>query len=269
MDLTLTQGVQAVAEQEPVAYVQFGRGLRDLELRKRSRDLLKYNANLQVTCYWGPTGSGKTRRVAALGDVYPLDLGDGGLWFDGYTGQKRLLIDEFYGQLKPAVLLKLIDKYTRSWPVKGGFVVGDWDEIYITSNIHPDGWYRDSVPSEVKAAIKRRIGTVEFIDYTTTADDPVTTTTGPEAVLEPSDNTTRGVVAPVTPTRSTIHVGTPNAPARPRRNRGLTGRDSRSHSSSSDAELGDIESADDGLNIDSYITVRRRTGRVHADVTPL
>lgn len=269
MELTLTQGVQAVADQEPVAYVQFGRGLRDLELRKRSRDLLKFNPNLQVTCYWGPTGSGKTRRVAALGDVYPLDLGDGGLWFDGYTGQKRLLIDEFYGQLKPSVLLKLIDKYTRSWPIKGGFVVGDWDEIYITSNIHPDGWYRDSVPSEVKAAIKRRIGTVEFVDYATTTDDPVTTTEGPEAVLAASTVTTRGVEPPITPPRRIVHMGPPSAPARPGRGGRLPRRDSRGHSRSSESQLGDTESADDGLNIDSYITVRRRTGRVHPDVTPL
>lgn len=212
VQLTLERGVEAVVQEDPVAYVRFGRGLRDLELRKRSRDLMQYKQGLTVTVFWGPTGTGKTRRVAEMGDVYPLELADN-LWFDGYTGQRRLLIDEFYGQLKPAVLLKLLDVYTRSWPVKGGFVVGDWSEIYITSNVDPDSWYGASVPEAVKAAIRRRITSVEYVgptdaapgnvytgqhsvrdvagvrDGANTADTAVTTTT---RVPAPDDTVERG-----------------------------------------------------------------------------
>lgn len=161
VDLVMQRGANAVAEEMPAAYVRFGRGLRKLELRKRSRDLLTYK-QITVTVFWGPTGTGKTRRVAELGDVYPLECTDP-LWFDGYHGQKRLLIDEFYGQLKPSVMLKLLDVYIRSWGIKGGFVIGDWDEIYITSNVHPDNWYEAGVPIRVKEAIKRRFSTVEYV----------------------------------------------------------------------------------------------------------
>lgn len=146
-------------------YVRYERGLRALQLSHAMSSLMQFDPELVVTVYWGSTGTGKTRRVAELGDVYPLRITESGtLWFDGYQGQRRLLIDEFYGNLKPSILLELLDKYRRQWPVKGGHVVGTWKEIYLTCNVHPSEWYGSTVPTAVKAAIMRRLDHVVHVE---------------------------------------------------------------------------------------------------------
>ncbi len=102
---------------------------------------LTYNDSLRVLCWWGPTGSGKTRAAlaAAEGPVYePLSLKP--LWFDGYnpSAHSTLLLDDFRGDdLRLSVFLRLIDKYRRQWPVKGGSVTSNWNLIIITSDSPP------------------------------------------------------------------------------------------------------------------------------------
>lgn len=161
--LVRESGVQAVAEHMPDMVVRYARGLQALQTLHESHSLMQWR-DIQVHVRWGPTGTGKTRYAAELGDIFPLEL-DAGFWFDGYTGQSRLLIDEFYGQLKPSTLLKLLDGYKRLWPIKGGHVLGVWREVYITSNVAPDGWYSpDKVPGAVLAALQRRITTTTLVE---------------------------------------------------------------------------------------------------------
>lgn len=162
-ELARTAGTAAVAEADPMAYIRYERGLRAYELVARSRDFMQWR-DIRVVVRWGPTGTGKTRAVAELGDVYPLDIDErGNLWFDGYVGQQRLLVDEFYGQVRPSIMLKLLDGYVRPWQVKGGFIVPRWTEVYITCNVHPQDWYGEKVPPEVKAALARRLTEVTYV----------------------------------------------------------------------------------------------------------
>lgn len=157
------EGVQAVAEHMPDMVVRYARGLQALQTLHQSHQLMQWR-DIQVHVRWGPTGTGKTRYAAELGDIFPLEL-DAGFWFDGYTGQTRLLVDEFYGQLKPSTLLKLLDGYKRLWPIKGGHVLGVWREVYITSNTPPDTWYStERVPGAVLAALNRRFTTITHVE---------------------------------------------------------------------------------------------------------
>jgi len=112
---------------------------------------------VNVEVLWGTTGTGKTRKAVEAGSFkwHPCSPE----WWDGYEGQDSLLIDEFYGQLKPSKLLQLLDGYQVALPIKGGYTYAAWTKVYITSNTDPDSWYSD-IPPAVKAALDRRINTI-------------------------------------------------------------------------------------------------------------
>lgn len=124
--------------------------------------------DVKVTVLWGTTGSNKTR--------YAMGTPDGVVrppfkwepctpeWWDGYAGERTVIIDEFYGQLKPERMLALLDGYTLRLPIKGDFSYALWNKVYITSNVAPMHWYGESVPRDVKAALMRRIDRVVHMD---------------------------------------------------------------------------------------------------------
>lgn len=116
---------------------------------------------LEVHVLVGPTGTGKTRYVVEKfsPDVYVLPRPNGqSLWFDGYQGEKTLLIDEFYGWMPWGVLLQCLDGYQQRLPIKRSFTWAKWTRVYITSNTCPRQWYReDVVTSTMFAALERRI----------------------------------------------------------------------------------------------------------------
>lgn len=116
---------------------------------------------LKVIVLWGSTGTGKTRE-AMTNDPYRYSPSGDSEWWDGYTGQNTLLIDEFYGQMKMSRILELLDGYQVRLPIKGGFVYANWTTVYITSNQTPDEWYT-TVPEETKQALLRRITEIRHL----------------------------------------------------------------------------------------------------------
>lgn len=87
--------------------------------------------------------------------MYRLRLTNNGVWFDGYIGQKVLLIDDFYGSIKFHDMLEYMDGYKFQVPIKGGFVWKAWDKVYITSNKHPNEWYANYRCLEEPAFVRR------------------------------------------------------------------------------------------------------------------
>lgn len=131
-------------------HYRFEGRLRENYSMADSKDFRK----LKVTVLWGSTGSGKTRFAVEQGAYkwHPSSPE----WWDGYQGESSMLIDEFYGQLKPSRLLQLLDGYSCRLPVKGGHTYAAWTDVYITSNEPPENWYTD-LPQKVKEALERRI----------------------------------------------------------------------------------------------------------------
>lgn len=107
---------------------------------------------------WGDTRTGKTRKVMEMGDVYKWTPCEP-MWFDGYAGEKILLIDEFYGQVKIANMLEMMEGHQMRLPIKGGFTWAEWDKVFLTSNTDPKGWY-PNVPEEVRKAFMARVAKV-------------------------------------------------------------------------------------------------------------
>lgn len=116
--------------------------------------------DIKVSVYWGLTGTGKTMSAFQEDpDLYKWSPSEGTQWWDGYVGQKTLLIDEFDGKLKLQYLLAILDRYRLQLQVKGGFTHANWSRVIITSNLDPDGWYSEE-PPECRSALDRRISEV-------------------------------------------------------------------------------------------------------------
>lgn len=110
-----------------------------------------------VVVLWGDTGTGKTRHVYAIEDELWVAADNQLEWFNGYCGQDAVLFDDFVGckNNKFGFLLRLLDRYPMSVPIKGGFVNWKPKRIYITSNLDPRCWFF-GVTDQQQAALRRR-----------------------------------------------------------------------------------------------------------------
>lgn len=115
-----------------------------------------------IRCYWGDSGSGKTRRAyeEAGRDVYFKDQTQ---WWDGYKGESRVIIDDFDGEhVGITFVLRWLDRYPVRVQIKGGYVAAAYDEVWVTSNLHPKDWYIKA-PVKQQEALVRRFHIIEEI----------------------------------------------------------------------------------------------------------
>lgn len=141
-------------------YLRYPRAIESMVLRNSSTRQWE----TQVKVLWGPTGTGKTRKVHEEVEASNLYSHPGGRWFDGYEGHTDVLFDDFGGsEFKITYLLKLLDRYPMRVPIKGGFVQWVPKTIWITSNHHPEEWYQGAKQMH-RDALERRLTTVELIE---------------------------------------------------------------------------------------------------------
>lgn len=133
-------------EEYPEFYCRYHRGLEKLQTVKgpKWRDV-------NVTVLWGKTGTGKTRKVMEMDDVFKIDPPY--TWWDGYQGEEILLIDDYRtNDIPRGQLLNLLDGYRLRLEVKGSHTWALWKYIYITTNWNPETW---------DEALMRRINVIE------------------------------------------------------------------------------------------------------------
>ena len=132
------------------------------ELRQRVERHWKTN----VVWIYGPTGTGKTFRAVResreLSQAEPwIAFDNSGTWFDGYSGQKCVIFDDFRGECPLAFLLRLLDRYPMQVPIKGGSVNWQPRIVFITSNVSPRDAYSNG-GVELLLPLYRRIETLEY-----------------------------------------------------------------------------------------------------------
>lgn len=133
---------QAITD-HPTMFIRYHRGMQALSshysIKKREE---RGWVRPRILVFWGDTGTGKTRKAYQLDKtLYSCSSHDNTLWFDGYSGQKTILFDDFKGGIRYRTLLQITGGYPFHAPVKGGFTMLSFRTIIFTSNHHPDDWY--------------------------------------------------------------------------------------------------------------------------------
>lgn len=136
-------------------YCKYRNGIRDYASHVSNKNCPKWR-NVEVIVHSGPTGTGKTRTaIESSDDVFKIS-GDELNWFDGYCGEKTLLIDEYNNQLSITRLLNLLDGYKLRLPIKGSFSYARWEKVYITTNLKKSQLHCNA-KKEHRRALNRRI----------------------------------------------------------------------------------------------------------------
>jgi len=124
--------------------------------------------------YWGTSGCGKTRRAhyeASLKDdgsvgepYYVLRKPQGSaVYWDGYKGEKHIIIDEFYGWIPRTMMQVLCDRYPAIIDTKGGARNFTAKKIWITSNDPPEQWWHRAGLGAMTRRLTGEFGAVEHM----------------------------------------------------------------------------------------------------------
>lgn len=110
--------------------------------------------------YWGPPGAGKSYKARTTHPDAFIKAQN--KWFDGYTGQKVILLDDFdkSGVCLGHYLKIWADRYACTGEVKGATVSLQHTTLIITSNYHPTDLWPDD--KELCEAIIRRFEITHF-----------------------------------------------------------------------------------------------------------
>lgn len=142
-----------VVDQQTSTFIKYSNGIIkakyyiDKEKAKEWREVT-------TEVYWGETGTGKTKKALLDKDTYILNAPSNGIvWFDGYDGEKTLVLDDFYGWIKQHELLRICDGHPYHCQIKGAYTWAKWTKVIITSNKEASEWYKDGLSD----AMKRRI----------------------------------------------------------------------------------------------------------------
>lgn len=151
-----------LAEECPKSVIQYHNGLQKLITLKQQHRTSKP----ECIIIYGPTNLGKTTWAINLCtsenvDYHPLNTSGKGrngyrIWWDGYSGQHTVLIDEMDGDTMTIDMFKkLIDTPKLFVEVKGGTVVMNAKRFIFTSNHAPQRWWRDSHKVDYDAFVRR------------------------------------------------------------------------------------------------------------------
>lgn len=156
------QDLSSFIKAEPAMYVKYRSGVEGY-YRDKGIDYNPLDDKPIVIWLYGDTGTGKSRTVK---DYLKLKIQDGyrvwrrplgtTAWFDGYSGQDIVFLDELRGSTyKFDDLLQMLDYDCPQVPVKGSFVNFNPKVILITSNSHPKHTY-EHINDENKRQLERR-----------------------------------------------------------------------------------------------------------------
>lgn len=153
-------------------YIRYHRGfdkakfLYDGKLRQKRRE------DLYVELICGETGMQKTTSILnKYGDenVFIYDFGKVE-WWDGYEGEKIIILDDYDNQFPLTRLLRITDKIKVKLPTKGGFTYANFNKIYITTNCTLDEIHPNAKPKHRQALFESRIHNIINL-YDTTTDE--------------------------------------------------------------------------------------------------
>jgi len=111
----------------------------------------------QVIWLYGKAGTGKSRFCI---EKHPSHyIKDGTPWWDNYTQQEAIIIDDFDNNIPYRTLLRILDRYAYQGQVKGSYVQIASPYIYITCEFKPSHFWE---ANELAQIVRRLTSVVEI-----------------------------------------------------------------------------------------------------------
>lgn len=189
MALDKTIPIEDITEQYPKQALLYTRRITEL----RHASYTNRTKQPEITWLWGKTGVGKTRYAFDHHtDVY---IKDGTQWWNEYTQNEAIVIDDFDGKWPIRDLLRLLDRYPYQGQTKGSYVKINSPYIYITCEHPPQHFWSDDILAQILRRINESGGKIEHIQINmkqdsetevegntsaSTSDETTTTTTTTE-----------------------------------------------------------------------------------------
>lgn len=122
--------------------------------------------NINARYYYGVSGAGKSHQAFTEARALACEKGiyvklNSNKWWDGYKGQRCVVIDDFEGQIGLAHLKRWLDKFPCFVEVKGGTVPLLATEFWITSNYSIQELFPNANAASIQA-IRRRLRIVHY-----------------------------------------------------------------------------------------------------------
>lgn len=171
LPLIREKGLREFAAHEDASFHLLKHAQLCMSLNESPRDR---NIPKEVFWWWGPTGTGKTLRAVKMaedrGIEYFMKSGSG-RFFDGYDGQKFVILDDFRDcQYEFSMLLKLLDVYPLRVEVKGSSRQWKADTVIITAPMPPDECYKNMQMTDKHDKIQQLLRRITNIEHITTFD---------------------------------------------------------------------------------------------------
>lgn len=148
--------MKEVATEFPETFIKYHKGMMAYQTLMKSRGKRQCPPDgPEVWVFWGPTGTGKSRRAfETWPDAYRKMTND--KWWDGYRGEETVIFDDFKGSsMRLHDFQLIVDRYPVKVETKGSTVELSATRLVFTSNRHPSEWY--SGDADPEGTVMRRI----------------------------------------------------------------------------------------------------------------
>lgn len=113
-------------------------------------------SGISVQIFYGLPGTGKTRLAQSLAGTPCYWKTPTTKWWDGYKGEKAVIIDDFDGEsIGYTHLKRWFDRFPCQVETKGGAVPLCAETFFVTSNVAPQLWFPKANVVHVNAILRR------------------------------------------------------------------------------------------------------------------